>query len=973
MFQCAQRDRICGPGGADPAPESTRSTLSVAAAGEAFVAKDDWHKHTESTRDWQHHMEEWQQKVDNLLATLQESLVTSASVRNEVLAVAPQVFKDLDVADHKWKEQQESRWVTVESEMGALRERVDSQSIAPALLANTGGTGEPGSYGESSDMAANEPKSSPAAETYESAKESPRIRAQVVALEQLQARCSDIEMRLDDLTKEFKAYDKSKDVIKEMLETDNVQDSIAPIKKEVTSLNTEQKEELQRRLDKDSLDEADTGHTVEESMWEACLLMGFPCIGVEVSIVLALGAVINVAIQLLFCMIVFGNLADETLGSETIEAVKHWRGVVGHSLDLVNPVSRTTLVAQLCASDDALQLSAAQFSMYSDVRDFLIPSKREVVDLGMTWLNGRCLCNFALLLWLMSIVEDVLHNKSFLYAVFCLPRGPPAMHVTDNGWTITQFSYVQVMLVLLLSCVPRLFAAGFLGYMGIRFLAYTTNVGDLLLNAMALAFVLDVDEMIYGFLAPKRAKTVISQLEPIPTGRPYLEYLGTVFGGRLKCLRAGHFQSFGRLFVCATVVVIVDQLLVHPFSQDMEEVRRWMCDGDRDFAYTISKASGAVYYTRSQPFNDEDYGTFYSKTAVLSLTGIPDSNVSAAAWSERTAQAGLTGIAYMETSWRSLLEMHTKDASQAASFLSCQDKLYEGGPSSDYGEAFIAKTLLRALTGDSSLQSCSDVPQQLCRDYGGTEARAWCPETCGCDNAWVGLFYGTSQFGCPSECSDAFGNSMTYPPDGNSQYSPPESFLSSYPYCKDVARDILGQAPSWINWISVLLPIVVKMNYLPVLEHFLGKVMPGANASDPNHLARLGCQLVLALKRKGFETCIPNSGSISRSARPWCPGSCNCNVGNSDECPPACSCSVGNCDVLYNPEQSCDFGICRPENYGRQWYEILTVPVLPTTPQQGNAQGNAQGQGNASQGQGNAQGQQNAQGQGNAQGNNSKR
>ena len=45
-----------------------------------------------------------------------------------------------------------------------------------------------------------------------------------------------------------------------------------------------------------------------------------------------------------------------------------------------------------------------------------------------------------------------------------------------------------------------------------QYLCYTVGVEDLLLNAVALEFVMDTDELIYDCLAPVRAKRIVDNL-----------------------------------------------------------------------------------------------------------------------------------------------------------------------------------------------------------------------------------------------------------------------------------------------------------------------------------------------------------------------------------------------------------------------------------------------------------------------------
>ena len=50
-------------------------------------------------------------------------------------------------------------------------------------------------------------------------------------------------------------------------------------------------------------------------------------------------------------------------------------------------------------------------------------------------------------------------------------------------------------------------------------MAYTVSVAELMLNAVALEFILNVDELLYEALAPLKTRRLITLLQPIPVAR----------------------------------------------------------------------------------------------------------------------------------------------------------------------------------------------------------------------------------------------------------------------------------------------------------------------------------------------------------------------------------------------------------------------------------------------------------------------
>ena len=81
----------------------------------------------------------------------------------------------------------------------------------------------------------------------------------------------------------------------------------------------------------------------------------------------------------------------------------------------------------------------------------------------------------------------------------------------------------------------RLVLAILLLYYGSLFLIYEHNLGDLLLNAVALEFVLSVDELMYEVLSPAPIKNLIASAHPLPV-RSGLLYHKTWSGIDTKAL-----------------------------------------------------------------------------------------------------------------------------------------------------------------------------------------------------------------------------------------------------------------------------------------------------------------------------------------------------------------------------------------------------------------------------------------------------
>ena len=116
--------------------------------------------------------------------------------------------------------------------------------------------------------------------------------------------------------------------------------------------------------------------------------------------------------------------------------------------------------------------------------------------------------------------------------------------------------------------------AAFMVTQGTQFLVYTTDIGDLLLNAVALEFVINTDELLYEALAPSRAKCLLQnttgfKLKPQPTVR------GVDFRGVLTICFVISAMTW------AVTAFMRDQLKV------LWAVSDAICGGDTEFIFAL--------------------------------------------------------------------------------------------------------------------------------------------------------------------------------------------------------------------------------------------------------------------------------------------------------------------------------------------------------------------------------------------------
>ncbi len=252
-------------------------------------------------------------------------------------------------------------------------------------------------------------------------------------------------------------------------------------------------------------------YTLQESIWDCVCLVGMPEVDCTCGAFILLGALCNAVMELVFCAIVYSSMITPPVDESTLQAIKHWRAVVGHDIQWADTSSKWSLVSQMCSHNPALQFAATQSGFVDDLSDYLHPTTQSAVS---DKLNGNTLLVFSLLLYLWELFLDTIHNFEVTRAVIAHTHKEPSWAVKD-GCLSAKFGPVQLVMMLLASTLPRLTVEVFLSYVGILFLVATVSMSDLLLNAMALAFILDIDEQVFSIIVPCKIRRMMDRMAPL--------------------------------------------------------------------------------------------------------------------------------------------------------------------------------------------------------------------------------------------------------------------------------------------------------------------------------------------------------------------------------------------------------------------------------------------------------------------------
>ena len=122
----------------------------------------------------------------------------------------------------------------------------------------------------------------------------------------------------------------------------------------------------------------------------------------------------------------------------------------------------------------------------------------------------------------------------------------------------------------------RLLAAGLLLWVGTTFLVYTVSVTELILNAVALGIILDIDDLLFDALATTPGRHLVHQLDPL-----HMPSLPRLRGADAKSV-------FMSIFI-PSLVVLVYATMLGPMVSTLEQVQAATCGGNQDFVWSMDK------------------------------------------------------------------------------------------------------------------------------------------------------------------------------------------------------------------------------------------------------------------------------------------------------------------------------------------------------------------------------------------------
>ena len=263
---------------------------------------------------------------------------------------------------------------------------------------------------------------------------------------------------------------------------------------------------------------------------------------------------------------------------------------------------------------------------------------------------------------------------------------------------------------------------------GILWLARTTSIQDLMLNAVALNAILDIDEFLFVGMTPAKIQETLGKLKPKHVSKGHL---------RSQLESAVHFSCL------VSVVLISYFLLLEPLQRIMLMVKTEMCYSNQTFVVA----------------HNTDTQRTIGLVTVMSRDLRNDSISEIAVRAQETSPDGFSTYISFASDVDSFSERRSRTMREEADiFPFCVESRLLNSSADMYGDASmqpLATQLLNtaaATVGRTGTTSCLELKDQ-CNRLNARLLRLVCGQTCGCTDPYSSPWYKTEETqGCASTC-----------------------------------------------------------------------------------------------------------------------------------------------------------------------------------------------------------------------------
>jgi len=333
-------------------------------------------------------------------------------------------------------------------------------------------------------------------------------------------------------------------------------------------------------------DEPTVVYEFNQSMWDAAMLLPFSRISMSDKIVITIGVFLNLVMQIVFVVIVLLDMTDSPYTQDTVADMLKWRVETGHNRANIDVSTGETLLEKMC-NQTLWTWEGGEYTTMSEYLNGDVP--------------GVYLSSIAIILWVLGIMCEIRSAYEQSLALLNIPRiqreDEVGLQREEDGFRVSGMSMRAKVLCFVGLCLPRMVTAVFLGIVGCKYLAQTADLADIVLNALALAFVVEVDELMAGVLLSSKIQAILGELHPISA------CYNRACNKRAACCCPSVDLLRYLVTIGFIVLAIVGYLL--PFHSNVRAAEHALCGGQWDFTWQ----TGNQTVSRIVLVNNSDWAT----------------------------------------------------------------------------------------------------------------------------------------------------------------------------------------------------------------------------------------------------------------------------------------------------------------------------------------------------------------------------
>lgn len=463
-------------------------------------------------------------------------------------------------------------------------------------------------------------------------------------------------------------------------------------------------------------------HRLGATVWEMGVYFGLPFMSRGSQVLMSFAFMLNFVVQASFCAIIWSSFLDNDLNMTPEDAVR-FREELGHDYNSMDRHGWVSLTARVCGGDESLEIATSQVRAVRIIEEY---TKCSPWVFGLP--AGPVLCTVVLVVWVLCIISDIRDTFSLQLALHALPRcGRTSLEIAGDHFRFTTMTRRRYALVTLLTLV-RLYIDVTLMVLGGIYLGKTSELEDLVLNAAALGFILEVDELIFKTIAPAEVETFIHAVEPLQ--RP----VGPSWHG------LGPFSVVSLATTLFSVVFLVSEVTMHTMGL-LDDIGLRLCrEGPKDFIVR-SAPSSEVFIGTTREFNGQNRSRAMEAHIARQIIDTGD------------IYKGQLGAYWPVEHWAftSVSDRITSEyVSNRLKGLPCVNSI------NFVGERSMPWQQLKwMLDGTGNESTCEDFVS-YCHEPEMNFLRTVCSKTCRCDDPLSGSLYVGPENGCLPRCHEMY-------------------------------------------------------------------------------------------------------------------------------------------------------------------------------------------------------------------------